>query len=128
MSLALIKTIFDHLPDCHRWSAHLLTFHHSKRQESTYNYRLIELEPQNRINTLIQEISASYSGGTKHHLSSVMIVGKNTHEPIVSQGKRNFDGYAKIAETKYVFVGIIPVISAADLVSSIATTSTAYHI
>lgn len=69
MSLNLIKTIFEHLPDCHNWSVHLLAFHHPKRQESTYNCRLIELEPQGRIDSLIQEISTSYSGGTKNHLS-----------------------------------------------------------
>lgn len=69
MSLTLIKSIFEHLPDCQNWSAHLLAFHHSKRHESTYNCRLIELEPQNRLNTLIQEISTSYSGGTNNHLS-----------------------------------------------------------
>ena len=74
MSLTLIKSIFEHLPDCHNWSAHLLSFHHSKRHESTYNCRIIELEPQNRLFSLIQEISNSYSGNTKNHLLWVSII------------------------------------------------------
>jgi len=69
MSLALIKSIFEHLPDCQNWSAHLLAFHHPKQHESSYNCRSIELEPQDRLNSLIQEISASYSGVAKNNLS-----------------------------------------------------------
>ena len=68
MSLNQIKTIFEHLPDCHNWSAHLLAFRHSKRNGSIYNCRLIELEPQGRIVELINEISSSYSGNEKNHL------------------------------------------------------------
>lgn len=69
MSLALIKSILEHLPDCQNWSAHLLAFHHPKRRESTYNCRLIELESQNQLNSLIQEISDSYFAGTKNNLT-----------------------------------------------------------
>lgn len=68
MSLTLIKNIFEHLPECQDWSIHLIAFHHSKRQESTYNCRLIELEPLDRVNDLIQEIHDSYSGATKNYL------------------------------------------------------------
>lgn len=69
MSLTLIKSIFEHLPDCHNWSAHLLAFHHSKTQESTYNCRAIELEPQDQLNSLVKEVSDSYCVGAKKHLS-----------------------------------------------------------
>jgi len=69
MSLNLIRSIFEHLPNCQNWTAHLIAFHHSKRQESTYNCRLIELEPHDRVNSLIQEICNSYLGNSKNHLS-----------------------------------------------------------
>ncbi|MCM1227486.1 MAG: DUF4868 domain-containing protein [Clostridium sp.] len=79
MSLTLIKSIFEHLPDCHNWSAHLLSFHHSSRQGTSYNCRFIELEPQGRLYTLIKEISESYSGNGKNNLSKYTDV-------------RNYDG------------------------------------
>lgn len=68
MSLTLIKTVFEHLSDRHDWTAHLLAFQHSKRHGTTYTCRLIELEPQGRLDSLIQEISESYSGSEKNHL------------------------------------------------------------
>lgn len=79
MSLSLIRSIFEHLPDCQNWSAHLLSFQHSSRQGSSYNCRIIELEPQGRLYSLIQEISKSYSGNGKNHLSKYTDV-------------RNYDG------------------------------------
>lgn len=79
MSLPLIRAIFEHLPDCQNWSAHLLSFQHSSRQGSSYNCRIIELEPQGRLYSLIQEISKSYSGNGKNHLSKYTDV-------------RNYDG------------------------------------
>lgn len=79
MSLPLIRSIFEHLPDCQNWSAHLLSFQHSSRQGTSYNCRIIELEPQGRLYSLIQEISQSYSGNGKNHLSKYTDV-------------RNYDG------------------------------------
>ena len=79
MSLPLIRSIFEHLPDCQNWSAHLLSFQHSRRQGTSYNCRIIELEPQGRLYSLIQEISQSYSGNGKNHLSKYTDV-------------RNYDG------------------------------------
>lgn len=69
MSLDLIKNIFEELPSCKEWHAHLLGFKHSKRQGTTYNCRRIELEPSERLNTLIQDIAESYVGEGKNKLS-----------------------------------------------------------
>lgn len=69
MSLDLVKEIFSSLPDCKEWHAHLLCFTHSKRHGTTYNCRRIELEPSERIGTLIQDISAGYTGEGKNRLN-----------------------------------------------------------
>ena len=79
MSLPLIRSIFEHLPDCQNWSAHLLSFHNSSQHGTSYNCRIIELEPQGRLYSLIQEISKSYSGNGKNSLSKYIDV-------------RNYDG------------------------------------
>lgn len=68
MSITLIRTIFECLPDCQNWSVHLLRFHHTKRNGTQYNCRLIQLEPQERLYRLIQEISESYCEGSENHL------------------------------------------------------------
>lgn len=69
MSLDLVKEIFGALPDCGEWHAHLLSFTHSKRQGTTYNCRRIELEPSERLRTLIQDIAAGYVGEGKNKLN-----------------------------------------------------------
>ena len=69
MSLDLVKEIFGALPDCGEWHAHLLSFTHSKRQGTTYNCRRIELEPSERLRTLIQDIAAGYVGERKNKLN-----------------------------------------------------------
>lgn len=69
MSLELVKEIFQNLPDCKNWSAHLLSFKHSKRYGSVYNCRKIELEPKSKIDELIQSISIAYVYGDKNRLS-----------------------------------------------------------
>ena len=69
MSLDLVKEIFGALPDCGEWHAHLLSFTHSKRQGTTYNCRRIELEPSERVRTLIQDIAAGYVGEGKNKLN-----------------------------------------------------------
>lgn len=79
MSLTLIRSIFEHLTDCQNWSAHLLSFQHSSRQGTSYNCRIIELEPQGRLYSLIQEICELYSGNGKNNLSKYTDV-------------RNYDG------------------------------------
>ncbi len=68
MSLTLIKTIFEKLSDGQDWSAHLMKYHHSKRHGTKYNCRLIELEPQGRLDSLIQDISISYTKEGKNRL------------------------------------------------------------
>lgn len=69
MSLDLVKEIFGALPDCGEWHAHLLSFTHSKRQGTTYNCRRIELEPSERLRTLIQDIAARHVGEGKNKLN-----------------------------------------------------------
>lgn len=69
MSLDLVKEVFSALPDCGEWHAHLLSFTHSKRQGTTYNCRRIELEPSERVRTLIQDIAAGYVGEGKNKLN-----------------------------------------------------------
>lgn len=66
MSLDLLRNIFSLLPDCEEWHAHLLSFSHSKRHGTTYNCRRIELEPFNRIELLVQDISTEYVGKGKN--------------------------------------------------------------
>ncbi|MDO4322848.1 MAG: DUF4868 domain-containing protein [Lachnospiraceae bacterium] len=68
MSLKLIKEIFERLPECKEWHAHLLGFTHSKRHGTSFNCRRIEIEPAGRMVSLIEEISAGYSGTTKNRL------------------------------------------------------------
>ena len=62
MSLILIRKIFESLPENQNWSAYLLKYNHSLKNGSKYNCRLIELEPQGRLNDLIQDISELYIG------------------------------------------------------------------
>ena len=69
MSLELVKGIFDALPDCEEWHAHLLSFAHSKRQGTSYSCRRIELEPSERLSILIQDIAAGYVGEGKNKLN-----------------------------------------------------------
>lgn len=69
MSVDLVKEIFRGLPDCKVWHAHLLSFTHSKRHGTTYNFRRIELEPSERLGILIQDISAGYVDGGKSKLN-----------------------------------------------------------
>ena len=69
MSLDLVKEIFNVLPDCKEWHAHLLSFTHSKRRGTTYNCRRIELEPSERLQVLIHDISSGYIGEGKNKLS-----------------------------------------------------------
>ncbi len=68
MSLILIKTIFENLSSGQAWSAHLLEYHHSSKHGTKYNCRLIELEPKGRLDSLIKEISKSYTNGGKNRL------------------------------------------------------------
>ncbi|MBR1431408.1 MAG: DUF4868 domain-containing protein [Ruminiclostridium sp.] len=74
MSLDLIKEIFSALPDCKEWHAHLLSFTHSKRNGTTYNCRRIELEPSERLNVLIQDISSGYTNEGKNKLDNYVDV------------------------------------------------------
>lgn len=69
MSLKLIEEIFNALPDCKEWHAHLLSFTHSIRNGTTYNCRRIELEPSGRLSILIQDISSGYIGEGKNKLN-----------------------------------------------------------
>lgn len=69
MSLELVKEIFQKLPDCKNWSAHLLGFKHSIRNGTVYNCRKIELEPSSEMDKLIQSISELYVGEDKHRIS-----------------------------------------------------------
>lgn len=61
MSLILMKKIFESLPKNQYWSIHLLEYKHLKGG-SKYTCRLIELEPDGRLNKLIQDISELYTG------------------------------------------------------------------
>ena len=74
MSLDFVREIFQKLPDCQNWSAHLLGFKHSKRNGTIYNCRKIELEPVGEMNKLIQSISELYVGEDKHRLSKYVDV------------------------------------------------------
>lgn len=69
MSLDLVKEIFSVLPDCEEWHAHLLSFKHSKRRGTTYNCRKIELEPSERLQVLIHDISSGYIGEGNNKLN-----------------------------------------------------------
>ena len=62
MSLILMRKIFESLPENQNWSAYLLKYNHSLKNGSKYNCRLIELEPQGRLNELIRDISELYIG------------------------------------------------------------------
>ena len=68
MSLRMIHEIFNSLPECEEWNAYLLKFKHSKKQGMIYNCRKIELEPFDRINALIQDISDTYTCTRKNRL------------------------------------------------------------
>lgn len=68
MSVELVKEIFQKLPSCKNWHVHLLGFSHSKRQGTSYNCRRIELEPSERMVTLIRDISLTHMDGTKGRL------------------------------------------------------------
>lgn len=76
MSLYLVKKIFSALPHCREWHAHLLNFTCSNGGEMTYNCRRIELEPTDRLITLIQDIAEGY----------------------VSEGKNRMNKYADVRE------------------------------
>lgn len=62
MSLALIHNIFTEIIESENWSVHLLGFKHSKRNGTSYNCRRIELEPQQKTQNIIEEISQLYRG------------------------------------------------------------------
>lgn len=84
MSLDLLKVIFSALPDCKEWHAHLLSFTHSKRYGTIYNCRRIELEPSERLDVLIQDISLSYIGKGRVSWTS-MWMSVNTMVPAIPQ-------------------------------------------
>lgn len=62
MSLELINNIFTQITENENWSVHLLGFKHSKRNGMSYNCRRIELEPQEKMQNIIEEISQIYTG------------------------------------------------------------------
>lgn len=68
MSLELVKEIFQCLPDCKNWSAHLISFRHTKRNGTIYNCRKIELEPASKMDELVRNISSIYVDGHKNRL------------------------------------------------------------
>ena len=76
MSLESVKNIFLILPDCVEWHAHLLKYTHSKRNGTIYNCRRIELEPRDRLLSLVSEISSEYT----------------------KEGKNKFDKYVDVRE------------------------------
>lgn len=69
MSLDLVKEIFSALPDCKEWHAHLLSFTHTKCNGTKYNCRRIELEPSERLQELVQDISLGYIREGKNKLN-----------------------------------------------------------
>ena len=69
MSLNLINNIFSSIEISENWSVHLLGFKHSKKNGTIYNCRRIELEPKQKIQELINEISKLYIGGNQCRLS-----------------------------------------------------------
>ncbi len=74
MSLDLVKEIFSAMPACKEWHAHLLSFTHSKRHGTSYNCRRIEIEPTERLQTLIQDIASGYTMGAKSKLGKYVDV------------------------------------------------------
>lgn len=62
MSLELINNIFSKITENENWSVQLLGFKHSKRNGTSYNCRRIELEPQQKTQNIIEEISQLYIG------------------------------------------------------------------
>lgn len=62
MSLELINNIFTQIAENENWSVHLLGFKHSKRNGTSYNCRRIELEPKEKMQNIIEEISQVYTG------------------------------------------------------------------
>lgn len=62
MSLELIENIFTKIVESENWSVNLLGFKHSKRSGTSYNCRRIELEPHQKLQNIIDEISQLYIG------------------------------------------------------------------
>ena len=69
MSLNLINSIFLSIKENENWSMHLLGYKHSKRNGTIYNCRRIELEPRQKIQELVNEISELYIGDNRGRLS-----------------------------------------------------------
>lgn len=69
MSLQIINSIFSSIKESENWSVHLLGFKHSKKNGTIYNCRRIELEPRNKIQELINDISGMYVSNDKNRLS-----------------------------------------------------------
>ncbi len=65
MSLVKIQRIFEKLVDCQRWSLQLIKIKPSKKDGTTYTGRVIELFPEDALDTLISEIAMTYSTGKK---------------------------------------------------------------
>lgn len=69
MSLQIINRIFSSIKESENWSVHLLGYKHSKKNGTIYNCRRIELEPRNKIQELINDISHIYVSNDKNRLS-----------------------------------------------------------
>lgn len=69
MSLQLINNIFWSIKENENWTVHLLGFKHSKRNGTIYNCRRIELEPKQKTQELVNEISELYIESERGRLS-----------------------------------------------------------
>lgn len=65
MSLDIIKSVFQNLSTGTNWSLQLLNIKTSKRTGTGYSSRQITLTPTERLNTLINDIAAIYTGNGK---------------------------------------------------------------
>lgn len=63
LSISLLTTIFDKLPDCENWSLQLLRINNSKKNGISYATRQIELTPDNKLHDYVWNISKRYTKG-----------------------------------------------------------------
>lgn len=69
LSLSLLKSIFENLGNCNRWSLQLLKISNSKRNGTTYLSRQIDLHPSDKQRDLINAISSMHLGNGKNPLN-----------------------------------------------------------
>lgn len=68
MSLDKIRTTFQNFSTCKNWSLQLLNIKTSKKNGTGYNSREITLSPDNRLSSLLKDISDVYLGNGKKSL------------------------------------------------------------